>query len=118
MERKSEWVCLEMSGVANPNRAAVEEALLAYATERGGNLETVGKSTDPSDALLIAELCNHVTVMYPDELSNGMRHPSTSPRPSTPPWCPCISTIKICGLLSCSSRTNRSISSIRSQIME
>ncbi len=58
---------LAMSGVANSNRAAVEEALRAYATERGGTLETVGKSTDPSDALLIADLGNHVTVMYPDE---------------------------------------------------
>ena len=56
-----------MSGVANSSRAAVEEALRAYATERGGTLEAVGPSADPSDALLIAESGSHVTVMYPGE---------------------------------------------------
>jgi hypothetical protein len=58
---------LAMSGIANSNRAAVEEALRAYATEKGGTLETVDASADPSDALLIAESGSHVTVMYPDE---------------------------------------------------
>jgi hypothetical protein len=58
---------LAMSGVANSNRAAVEEALRAYATERGGTLETVGTSSDPSEALLIAESGGYVTVMYPGE---------------------------------------------------
>lgn len=58
---------LAMSGVANAARAAVEEALRAYATERGGTLDTVNASADPSDALLIAESGSHVTVMYPGE---------------------------------------------------
>ena len=58
---------LAMSGVANSTRVAVEDALRAYATERGGTLETIGTSTDPSDALLIAESGSHVTVMYPGE---------------------------------------------------
>jgi hypothetical protein len=58
---------LAMSGVANASRTAVEEALRAYATERGGTVETVGPSTDLSDALLIAESGNHVTVMYPSD---------------------------------------------------
>ena len=58
---------LAMSGVANSTKAAVEDALRAYATERGGTLETVGQSDDPSEALLIAQLGNHVTVMYPGE---------------------------------------------------
>lgn len=58
---------LAMSGVANSNRAAVEEALRGYATERGGTLETVGTSTDSSEALLITESGGHVTVMYPGE---------------------------------------------------
>ena len=58
---------LAMSGVANSSRAAVEEALRAYATERGGTLEAVGASADPTEALLIAESGSHVTVMYPGE---------------------------------------------------
>ena len=58
---------LAMSGVANSTRAAVEDALRAYATERGGALETAESSADPSDALLIAESGSHVTVMYPGE---------------------------------------------------
>lgn len=58
---------LAMSGVANANRSAVEEVLRAYATERGGILETVSPSTDLSDALLIADSGNHVTVIYPGD---------------------------------------------------
>ena len=58
---------LAMSGVANANRATVEDALRAYATEKGGTLETVGPSTDLSDALLIADSGSHVTVMYPSD---------------------------------------------------
>ena len=58
---------LAMSGVAKSSRAAVEEALRAYATERGGNLEAVKTFADPSDALLIAESAGHVTVMYPGD---------------------------------------------------
>ena len=58
---------LAMSGVANSSRAAVEEALRAYAAERGGTLEALDSSADPSEALLIAESGSHVTVMYPGE---------------------------------------------------
>ncbi len=58
---------LAMSGVANATRAAVEDALRAYATERGGTLETAGASADSTEALLIAESGSHVTVMYPGE---------------------------------------------------
>ena len=58
---------LAMSGVANSSRAAVEVALRAYARERGGTLEAVDASADPTEALLIAESGNHVTVMYPGE---------------------------------------------------
>ena len=58
---------LAMSGVANATRAAVEDALRAYATEKGGTLEAVDTSADLSDALLIAESGSHVTVMYPSE---------------------------------------------------
>jgi hypothetical protein len=58
---------LAMSGVANASRAAVEDALRAYAVENGGTLEAVDPSTDPSDALLIADSGNHVTVMYPSD---------------------------------------------------
>jgi hypothetical protein len=58
---------LAMSGVANATQAAVEDALRAYATERGGTLEAVGTSADLSEALLIAESGNHVTVMYPSD---------------------------------------------------
>ena len=60
---------LAMSGMANSNRAAVEDALRAYATERGGRLEAVGQSADLSDALLIAESGDRVTVMYPDDFA-------------------------------------------------
>jgi len=58
---------LAMSGVANASRATVEEALRAYAAEKGGTLETVGTSADLSDALLIADSGNHVTVLYPSD---------------------------------------------------
>ena len=58
---------LAMSGVANSTPAAVEEALRAYTTERGGTLEAVGASADPTEALLITESGKHVTVMYPGE---------------------------------------------------
>ncbi len=58
---------LAMSGVANSNRAAVEDALRAYATERGGTLETVDTSADLSEALLIGESGGHVTLMYPSD---------------------------------------------------
>jgi hypothetical protein len=58
---------LAMSGVANANRAAVAEALRAYAAEKKGTLETVGPATDLSDALLIADSGDHVTVMYPND---------------------------------------------------
>ena len=58
---------LAMSGVANSTKAAVEDALRAYATERGGTLEAVGASANPSEALLIAESGDQVTVMYPGE---------------------------------------------------
>ena len=58
---------LAMSGVANSNRVAVEAALRAYATERGGTLESVDPSADASEAMLIAESGSHVTVMYPGE---------------------------------------------------
>jgi hypothetical protein len=58
---------LAMSGVANSTRAAVEEGLRNYAIEKGGTLETVNASGDPSDALLIAESGRHVTVMYPGD---------------------------------------------------
>ena len=58
---------LAMSGVASASRAAVEEALRAYAAEGRGTLEAVGPATDLSDALLIAESGNHVTVMYPSD---------------------------------------------------
>ncbi|MGA2258551.1 MAG: hypothetical protein ABSG53_28130 [Thermoguttaceae bacterium] len=58
---------LAMSGVANSTQATVEDALRAYATERGGTLEALGSSADLSEALLIAESGNHVTVMYPGD---------------------------------------------------
>ena len=58
---------LAMSGVANASRATVEEALRAYAAQRGGSLDAADASADPSDALLIAESGSHVTVMYPGE---------------------------------------------------
>lgn len=58
---------LAMSGVANASRAAVEEALRAYATEKGGTLDAVAPSTDLSEALLIAESGHHVTVLYPSD---------------------------------------------------
>lgn len=58
---------LAMSGVANAGRAGVEDALRAFAAERSGTLEAVDASADPSDALLIAEMGGHVTVMYPGE---------------------------------------------------
>ena len=58
---------LAMSGVAKSNRAAVAEALRAYAAEKGGALESVDTFADPSDALLIAESGSHATVMYPGE---------------------------------------------------
>lgn len=58
---------LAMSGVANSNRAAVEEALRAFAIEKGGALEAMDASADPSEALLVAESGNHVTVMYPGD---------------------------------------------------
>ena len=58
---------LAMSGVANANREAVEKALRAYATEKGGTMESVETSADPSEALLIAESKDHVTVMYPGD---------------------------------------------------
>jgi hypothetical protein len=70
-EEKQMGLFLAMSGVANSSRAAVEEALRAYATERGGTLEAVGPSADPSDALLIAESGSYVTVMYPGEFVPG-----------------------------------------------
>ena len=58
---------LAMSGVANASRAAVEDALRAYATEKSGTLEAADAFADPSDALLIADMGGHVTVMYPGE---------------------------------------------------
>jgi len=58
---------LAMSGVANASRAAVEEVLRAYAAEKSGTLEAAGSSTDISDALLVADSGNHVTVMYPND---------------------------------------------------
>jgi hypothetical protein len=66
-EKKHMGLFLAMSGVANAGRAAVEEALRAYAAERGGTLEPVGPSADLSEALLIADSGNHVTVMYPSD---------------------------------------------------
>ena len=56
-----------MSGVANSSQSAVEAALRNYAIERGGALEAFGSSTDPSEALLITDSGNHITVMYPGE---------------------------------------------------
>jgi len=56
-----------MSGVANSSQSAVEAALRNYAIERGGALEAIGSSTDPSEALLITDSGNHITVMYPGE---------------------------------------------------
>ena len=64
-EEEQMGLFLAISGVANAGRATVEEALRAYAVERGGTLESVGPSADLSDALLIADSGNHVTVMYP-----------------------------------------------------
>lgn len=58
---------LAMSGVANASQAAVEDALRAYAAEKGGALESLDASTDLSDALLIAGSGGHVTVVYPGE---------------------------------------------------
>ena len=58
---------LAMSGVAKSNRAAVEEALRAYAAEKGGKLEATGPTADVSEALLIAESGGNVTVMYPGD---------------------------------------------------
>lgn len=58
---------LAMSGVANSGRTAVEEALRAYASERGGALQALAASADLSDALLIADSVSHVTVVYPGE---------------------------------------------------
>jgi hypothetical protein len=66
-EERQMGLFLAMSGVANAGRAAVEETLRAYATEKGGTLEAVGPSTDLSDALLVADSGNHVTVMYPSD---------------------------------------------------
>ena len=56
---------LAMSGVANSTRAAVEDALRAYATEKGGTCEAVDAYADPSESMLIAESGSHVTIMYP-----------------------------------------------------
>lgn len=58
---------LAMSGVANSNRAAVEKMLRAYVTEKEGTLEAIDASADPTEAVLIAELGHHVTVMYPGD---------------------------------------------------
>jgi hypothetical protein len=66
-EEEQMGLFLAMSGVANSSRAAVEDVLQAYVTERGGTLEAVDASADPTEALLIAESASHVTVLYPGE---------------------------------------------------
>jgi hypothetical protein len=65
--RRQVGMFMAISGVANSSPSVVEEVLREFAVANAGTMEPTASCSDLSDALLIAESDNNVSVMYPDK---------------------------------------------------